>query len=362
MKNIFLKEMTDHLAYKQFDKCCEHPAFRKGALMPDAHGGYDAPIGSVIALKNWVVPSWVGYDIGCGMCAVQLDIKKEALHSLKALHSVLHEYVPCGEHAHATDRLFNLEINRDSEAIKLAFEKRKVEQQFGTLGSGNHFLELGLDSKERAWIVIHSGSRGFGHEVATYWMREQKEHDNIGFYLSSKKGQAYLHDLYICLRYALENRKTMIDQTILAIKTFYGIDVNMVEGTFINRNHNHMERAHDLCIHRKGATHAEKGMMGVIPANMKDGAFIVRGLGNPESLWSSSHGAGRLMSRTAAQKEIKLEDFIKEMKDIVGDVREDTLDEAPSAYKNIADVMAIQVENNILEIIDHIRPILNIKG
>lgn len=364
MKNIFLKEKTDDLAYEQFDKCCEHPAFRKGALMPDAHGGYDAPIGGVFALKDWVVPSWVGYDIGCGMCAINLGIKKENLsdYKLQELHTLIHKYVPCGDKMHGDEKLFDMKINRKSEAIRESFANRKVALQYGTLGNGNHFLELSTDTKGDVWVVIHSGSRGFGHGVGTYWLKKQKENANIGFYLHSKEGKQYVEDLETCLEYALGNRLTMLKQTIKAIEEVYSLTLNPIEETFINRNHNHMDISHDLCIHRKGATHAEDGMFGVIPANMRDGSFIIKGKGNEESLWSSSHGAGRKMSRTEANNTLSLDEFKEQMNGIVGDVSQSTLDEAPNAYKNIYDVMQVQVDNNMLEIVEHIKPFLNIKG
>lgn len=356
MINIFCDDMDD-LALQQWNECINHPAFRKGALMPDAHGGYDAPIGSVLALKDWVMPSWVGYDIGCGMCALPLAINRYELGDLQELHSKIHKAVPCGFSVHQAQTRLPLGINRSGEAIRQAFEKRKVAEQFGTLGGGNHFIELGEGNDGMIYIVIHSGSRGFGHEIATYWMKRQKEEtNNIGWYAHSKDGKQYIQDMNIALVYALNNRKRMIELVCEVLNT------KPIFGSMINRNHNHLDMAHGLYIHRKGATHSEKDMLGVIPANMRDGSYIVKGLGNPDSLWSSSHGAGRKMSRKVAKENITLEKFQSDMVGIVGDVKEKTIDEAPDAYKDINKVIKTQVDAGIIEVVDIVKPFLNVKG
>jgi len=360
MKNIYVKEM-DELTKEQWENCCNHPAFVKGALMPDAHGGYDAPIGAVIALKDWVVPSWVGYDIGCGMCAVPLGIKLDRIQKkLKEIHNKIHEYVPCGFGLHK-EPIHKIDIKK-SDATRQALNRRKVQQQLGTLGTGNHFLELDIDENNQVWIVIHSGSRGFGHEVATYWMKKQKEHGNLGFSTKSELGKQYIEDMEECLAYALLNRELMIEQAIKAINSVTGLNIQFNRDVMINRNHNHMDIAHGLCIHRKGATHSEKDMLGVIPGNMRDGSYIVKGLGNEDGLWSSSHGAGRKMSRRQAKKKLDINRFREQMQDIVGDVSKSTLDEAPDAYKNIDEIVQIQVDAGIIDVIHYLKSVLNVKG
>lgn len=173
------------------------------------------------------------------------------------------------------------------------------------------------------------------------------------FHIDSYEAKAYITDMNYCLEYALENRKQMIYKIVELLG-------NPKELEFINRNHNHAELKEGLWIHRKGATHAEKGMMGVIPGNMRDGSFIVKGKGNPDSLCSSSHGAGRVLSRVQAQKTLSLETFKNEMTQVIAKVDAETLDESPFAYKNIFDVMKLQ--KDLVEIVDYIKPLVNIKG
>ena len=181
----------------------------------------------------------------------------------------------------------------------------------------------------------------------------------FGFDVNSKNGRDYINDMNWCLEFALQNRKLMMYDAISAIESV-GV-IGEIEVMFINRNHNHAETKDGInWIHRKGATHAEKGMMGVIPGNMRDGSFIVRGLGNPESLCSSSHGAGRVMGRGKAKKVLDEELFQATMKGIVANVGASTLDESPMAYKDIFDVMDAQ--SDLVEVVAHIKPILNIKG
>lgn len=233
----------------------------------------------------------------------------------------------------------------------------------GTLGGGNHFIEIGKDENGFVWIITHSGSRGVGHGIAQHYMRLASPNGaasegHYGFHVDSTDGQNYINDLNICLDYALENRRILIDEVSKSICRH--ISGSYDKNTLINRNHNHAELKDGLWIHRKGATHAEKGMMGVIPGNMRDGSFIVEGKGNPESLYSSSHGAGRIMGRKEAKKTIKLEDFIETMKGITANKTEDLLDEAPMAYKNIFDVM--EQQQDLVEVKNHITPIINIKG
>ena len=354
--NVFC-DSQDEETQRQWADCLEHPALRAAALMPDAHGGYHAPIGSVIALKDWIVPSWVGYDIGCGMCAIKTRLSKAKLGDLTELHANIHKAVPVGFGLHNRTEL-PFDISRNTEAIRQAFEKRKVAQQFGTLGTGNHFIEVGIGLDNLVWIVLHSGSRGFGHEVATYWMdRQKKETTNMGWYAGSLEGKIYINDMKICLNYAYQNRLEMLKLIEkLLPENAYDWD------TLINRHHNHLDIAHGYYIHRKGATHAEKDMYGVIPGNMKDGSFITRGLGNEKALWSSSHGAGRTLSRTQAKELLSIEQFERDMAGIVGDVKPSTLDESPAAYKDINEVIEKQVKEEILVVVDQVKPLLNVKG
>jgi len=213
------------------------------------------------------------------------------------------------------------------------------------------------------WIIIHSGSRGVGHGCAEHYMKLASPNGKAsegfyGFDVNSKDGKNYINDMNWCLEFALQNRNLMIYDTLAIIE---GICTGGIGMTFINRNHNHAETKDGRnWIHRKGATHAEYGMLGVIPGNMRDGSFIVRGLGNHDSLCSSSHGAGRVMGRGKAKKVLDEEMFKTTMEGIVANVDQSTLDESPMAYKDIFDVMDAQSE--LVDIIAHIKPILNVKG
>jgi tRNA-splicing ligase RtcB len=367
-----------------------------GVLMPDAHAGYTLPIGAVIKSKEMIFPSYVGYDIGCGMCAVKLDMYKDNIDLIKLKDEIL-AHIPIGVKKHSKEVSYH---PKNHTEIAKKFYNKIGKYQLGTLGGGNHFIELAEGNDKRIWIVVHSGSRGFGKKIAEYYMRlatllsidtkkyeiefetknmEFKDHNpekfkiakqkfvlkmsekeiksklesHNGFKLNSIEAKDYILDMECALEFALDNRKAMID-TIVSLLNKPNID------TFINRNHNHAEIIDNYVIHRKGATHAEKDMLGVIPGNMRDGSFIVKGKGNSESLNSSSHGAGRVMSRSQARKNIDIVEFNHQMIGIVSNHNDKTIDEAPMAYKNIFDVMNLQ--SDLVEVIDYLKPILNIKG
>jgi tRNA-splicing ligase RtcB len=248
----------------------------------------------------------------------------------------------------------------DKEVYK--FIKNKSLSHLGTLGSGNHFLEI-CESGNETWIVVHSGSRGVGYKVAQKYMqkvakKEEGYEATFPIKISSKLGKEYLNVLNFGLEFALLNRKEMIYKTISVLEKV--LEKELKYEIWVNKNHNHAVPFGKNYIHRKGATPANKNERGVIPANMRDGSFLVEGLGNPKFLHSSSHGAGRLLSRTMAKKEISMSQFKKSMKGIVGTINEGTLDEAPAAYKNISKVMDAQKDS--VKIIKHLKPIINMKG
>ena len=344
-------EVLEKSAKEQFMNAMSLPFVVKGALMPDAHTGYDLPIGAVVATEGVVVPSWVGSDIGCGMSAIRLNVKRDAIaENAQRIYDTICNAVPTGFNCHNSPQ--DCDLVPDSAVASELFGQR-AKCQIGTLGGGNHFLEIGCDENDDGWIVVHSGSRGFGHAVATRYMK-------LGDWLESDsvEGLDYKNDLDFALRYALANREMMITRAVEAIDSVIGADADC--DSFINRNHNHAEFKDGLWIHRKGATHAEKGMMGVIPGNMRDGSFIVRGKGNPDSLCSSSHGAGRVLGRKAAKRTLSMNAFSDTMKGVVANVKESTLDESPFAYKNIFEVMKLQAD--LVDTVSLIRPLVNIKG
>lgn len=397
-------EYLEQGALDQFNSAMAEPYAVKGALMPDAHSGYSLPIGAAVAAKDHIVPAWVGYDIGCGMCAVPttFDVQQIRKYSDKIFDEI-YRTIPVGNKMNDTETSSKLNPNDLSNAGKIEFYNRGGFTALGTLGGGNHFIEIGADETNKVWIIIHSGSRGIGHGIAGHYMTvasvdktdyakkfdESEQAKNImkhnpakyeklkknfieknmkrlkgckpkeGHYplhVLSKEGKDYINDMNWALEFALENRLEMANRVVKAIQKFTKGEKNGL----INRNHNHADFRDGLWIHRKGATHAEKGMMGVIPGNMRDGSFIVEGKGNPDSLYSSSHGAGRVLSRSKAKDSVDLSKFEKTMKGIKAKVCESTKDESPFAYKNIFEVMRQQ--EDLVKVVAHVKPIINIKG
>jgi len=309
----------------------------------------------------------------CGVCAapIMANIKDIRENANKIQKQILLE-IPVGfqkhkkEVANASTFLKDKAIkNKLTHEMYHIYRKKQGNLQLGTLGQGNHFIEVGVDETERVWVIIHSGSRGIGHGCATHYMKlahpnNKAGEGHYGFDVNSFEGKNYIKDLDFCLDYALLNRKIMINLVVDAIEKC-GIKCYYNSQSLINRNHNHAEtKDGKKWIHRKGATHAEKDMLGVIPGNMRDGSFIVKGLGNPDSLCSSSHGAGRILGRKKAKESLDMEEFTQTMQGIVANVSKSTLDESPMAYKNIFEVMKLQ--KNLVEVINYVKPILNVKG
>lgn len=411
-------ELIDAIAQKQFEDVLNEPYVTRGALMPDAHAGYTMPIGGVCACKDVIVPQFVGFDIGCGMCAYKTNYTKaEVEEHATAIYDAIVETIPLGFSKHKNHQPFKYDLELTPFAASVL--NSTGLKQLGTLGGGNHFIEIGYGADRKAWIVIHSGSRGFGHKIATHYMiqaylqkntqedalqvrldeftarnKNFKSHNPKGFEkallkykhkqmlelnkkisvdnlegiwgldVDSALGQEYIMDQNFALHFALENRKLMIARIHDAMNEIMGGNYLFApedEERFINRNHNHADydKKSGEWIHRKGATHAEAGMRGVIPGNMRDGSFVVVGKGNAESLNSSSHGAGRVMSRKKARANVRLEDFEASMQGITGTVDKNTLDESPFAYKDIFEVMKLQ--EDLVEVVEHIKVLINVK-
>lgn len=356
-------EVVEAEAIEQFRAAMMLDTVVQGALMPDAHSGYTLPIGAVVAVKDYIYPSFVGYDIGCGMCAVPTTFKRDdvAKYAVGIFNSI-YSAVPIGFSHNQQDSVWDYSGLAHTPALAAIFAKNGL-RQLGSLGGGNHFIEIGYDEDDAIWIIIHSGSRGIGHAVATHYMKlasgdGKAREGHFGFAVNSTEGQNYIIDLNFCLAFALENRQQIVQRVVREMAHYCEGDADW--GWFINRNHNHAELKDGLWIHRKGATHAEAGMMGVIPGNMRDGSFVVEGKGNPAALWSSSHGAGRVLGRKAAQRSLSVEQFAETMRGVIAKVDAETLDESPFAYKDIFDVMRQQVD--MVKIRLHIRPLINIKG
>ena len=359
-------EHLESQAIDQFTGAMQQDSVIKGALMPDAHAGYTLPIGAVVAVEGMVYPSFVGYDIGCGMCAMKTTFRAADIRThAPAIFRRIYDALPVGFAHRKTPSEWDAYKRLEHTPHLKKLMANGGLKQLGTLGSGNHFVEVGEDETGAVWIVIHSGSRNIGHSVATHYLKAASPdgRPREGFYgllTTSAAGEDYIRDMAYCLAFAQENRRQIMHLVADAIAG--EVEGKLIVSSLINRTHNHAEKTGSLWIHRKGATHAEDGMPGVIPGNMRDGSFIVSGKGNPESLSSSSHGAGRVMGRKEAKKRIDLASFAADMKarGITAKVDRYTLDEAPGAYKDIHDVMAMQAD--LVDVLHHIRPIINIKG
>ena len=358
-------EVLEGKAWDQFCDAMKQDFVVRGALMPDAHAGYSLPIGAVVATDSFVVPAWVGYDIGCGMCALRTrhdanDVREHA----QDIFGQIYRSVPVGfDHNEKDVDWAQQPFPIYTSMLKNLFENGG-RKQLATLGGGNHFIEIGVDEEDQVWVVIHSGSRNIGHKTATHYMKlasgdGKAREGHFGFHSDSDLGIQYYADMSFCLEFALENRRQILGRVLNVLDHFAGHS-DAWAGELINRNHNHIDRRDGLWVHRKGATHAEKGMMGIIPGNMRDGSFIVEGKGNPDALWSSSHGAGRTMGRKVAKETLSLEEFQETMTGIQALVKPATLDESPMAYKDIFEVMRLQ--EPLVTVKAHVRPIINIKG
>lgn len=352
-------------ALDQYYTALKQPTTVQGALMADAHKGYTLPIGAVIATESTIFPSYVGFDIGCGMSALPLSCTKQDIqNNADEIFNGIYKRVPVGfKYNDRKQRWDDCEkhLSKATDNMQARFKSNGLNQ-VGSLGGGNHFIEVGEDGTD-TWIIIHSGSRGIGHKTATEYMKKASPNGRAsegfyGFDVDSQDGKDYIKDLAFCLEFALQNRRLMIEKVASVIaKHCKGV---ADWDRFVNRNHNHAELVGDRWIHRKGATHAEDGMMGVIPGNMRDGSFIVKGKGNPESMSSSSHGAGRVLGRKKAKEELDFDTFKATMSGVKAKVEQSTLDESPMAYKNIFEVMDLQ--KDLVEVVCHVKPMINIKG
>jgi len=360
--------------------------FRHAALMADAHLGYGVPIGAVIPTKGAIMPSAVGVDIGCGMIAAKTTLDASHLpDDLGAMLSSMEKNIPAGVgqgHAHEQkggDVLYFMDREPFTNVYGNADLMSKACSQMGTLGGGNHFVEVCLDEAETVWIVLHSGSRGIGNLIARRHIDDAKglmkkyfielpDPDLAYFVQGTEEFNAYLADLLWSQEYAFRNRQEMMTAAMNAFAGHLGEEGfnEFAVETTINCHHNYSEQENhfgeNVWVTRKGAIRAREGDLGVIPGSMGTSSFIVRGLGNPSSFMSASHGAGRAMSRTEARKTLSLESFTEAMGDrawLSGKAKA-LLDEHPDSYKDIHEVMARQAD--LVEVVTELKSILNYKG
>ncbi len=383
-------ETIEDEALQQAMNLAQHPVVERFvALMPDCHTGYGMPIGGVIAANNAVLPSAVGVDIGCGMIAVQTNLRAEELTEMplrRAIQENLKKRIPVGDGvAHQKQQEWEgFERYLDTNGSVCDFPNALDRRNLGTLGGGNHFVELQKSDEGFVWLMIHSGSRNLGQRVERHY-QEVAQKLNSAFHvrlpdpdlaflpMDIPEGQNYFRDMTFALEYALENRHRMMAVFKETLAEFFPAVEFLKE---INIHHNYAALETHLggtfYIHRKGATSAKEGEIGIIPGSMGTASYIVRGRGNPESFMSCSHGAGRKMSRIAACQRLTIAECDEAMKGIVferwskyrkyGKKLKDLYDlsEAPMAYKAIDDVIAAELD--LVEPIVHLKPLAVLKG
>ena len=352
------------------------------ALMPDVHAGKGSTIGSVIATKAAIIPAAVGVDIGCGMCAVKTSLMASDLpDTLKVIRSQIERDIPLGAGGmHMSNSNYYLENARAftdiPESVKVVNAKAldRATSQIGTLGSGNHFIEVCLDEDQHVWIMLHSGSRGLGNQVGTYYIEKAKEEMKRWFINLPDKDLAYLPEgskyfkdyveaVHWAQDYAFANRKYMLIRVIAALRRHIPKEF-MLMSEAVNCHHNYVSIENhfneNLYVTRKGAIRARTDDLGIIPGSMGQRSYIVRGLGNNESYCSCSHGAGRKMSRTAAKKMFSVEDLKAQTEGVECRKDEAVLDEIPGAYKDIDVVMNNQ--RDLVEVLHTLKQVLCVKG
>ena len=365
--------------------------FKHLAVMPDVHVGKGSTIGSVIPTKGAIIPAAVGVDIGCGMMAVRTSLMADDLpDNLLAIRSAIERAVPHGRTLGKGKRDVGAwqktptQVDAAWKMLQPDFQllvekyprlaKTNNHHHLGTLGTGNHFVELCLDELNRVWVMLHSGSRGVGNAIGTHFIQLAKQdmQQHLGHlpdqdlaYFS--EGSRYYEDYLVAVewaqRYAQVNREVMMNHTLAALAQVLNQPFTSVQEA-VNCHHNYVQQethfAEQILVTRKGAVSAQKGQLGIIPGSMGAKSFIVRGLGNAESFCSCSHGAGRVMSRTQAKKLVSLAQHQQATAHV--ECRKDlgVLDETPAAYKDIDAVMAAQAD--LVEIVHTLRQIVCVKG
>ncbi|MCL2098764.1 MAG: RtcB family protein [Bacteroidales bacterium] len=355
-------------------------AFKQVCLMPDTHEGYGMPIGGVLATKGVIIPNAVGVDIGCGMCAVKTNIKAKNLRAeqLKQIMAGIRELVPLGfdHHKKRQDESLMPQGYNIDEMTVVKRQYAAALKQIGTLGGGNHFIELQRCDEGYLWLMVHSGSRNIGKQVADYYNNMAKRLNELWFsavnpkadlaFLPFKTDEAhqYYQEMKYCTAFALANRQLMMERIRQVVSEML---TDVEYEPVINIAHNYAAWEHhfgeNVVVHRKGATSAKDGEIGIIPGSQGAKSYIVEGLGNPESFMSCSHGAGRTMSRSAAIKTLDLEAEQRKLEalGIIHSIRSKSdLEEASSAYKDISQVMAFQ--SDLVKIKVELSPLAVIKG
>lgn len=354
------------------------------AVMPDVHAGIGSTVGTVIATRKAVLPAAVGVDIGCGMCAVRTSLKASDLpDNLAPVRHQIERDVPVGFNAYkresdiqtnwSTFMQLVLDWGNLIKDTKFTADFGTTSKQLGTLGGGNHFIEICLDENQDVWIMLHSGSRGTGNQIGRYFIDRAKElcerwhvdlpHQDLAYLPQGDKVfDEYIQAVTWAQEYAKANRAVMLERVCSAlgrtVKSFY------TEQEAVNCHHNYvaLENHHNenLYVTRKGAISAREGQLGIIPGSMGQRSYIVRGKGNMQSYCSCSHGAGRVMSRTQAKKHFTLADLVAQTQGVECRKDEGVIDEIPGAYKDIDQVMANQTD--LVEVEHTLKQVLCVKG
>lgn len=348
-------------------------AYRQVALMPDVHTGYGMPIGGVLATEETIIPYAVGLDIGCGMHAALTPYHTDdfSTERLKSVLSKIRTAIPQGFDWHRQAQRGEILDRMPLHLPLFQQQERRVRRQLGTLGGGNHFIELQKDEKNRLWVMVHSGSRNIGKQTAEHFHKKAKDScrqmradlptSELSFLpINSQTGQDYTAAMNWCMDFALENRQRMMN-VVLDILQASPLDELDVHHNYATREE-HFGR--QVWVHRKGATRAGEGERGIIPGSMGSPSYVVRGMGNPESFLSCSHGAGRRMGRREARRKIAVHEVLEDMKNrgveiSTGNLRE-LPEEASQAYKDIDRVMREQAD--LVEIQTKLSPLGVIKG
>jgi tRNA-splicing ligase RtcB len=382
-----IKLWTDDIekgAYRQILNLSLHPYARKHiAMMPDCHEGFGMPIGGVMATSGVVIPNAVGVDIGCGMSAVRTSLSGIGTVDLKHLMSGIRTVVPLGFKHHGRsqgDHRMPDPLILGFDPMELPVVSKEYEsalRQVGTLGGGNHFIEIQKGNDGFIWIMIHSGSRNIGKQVADHYNRKaidlnREAGDEYGLKtelawlrIDSETGSDYMKEMQYCIMFGMCNRFLMMERIVQLFENHFGHSFKCDEPINIAHNYASVENhfGEDLIIHRKGATKASKGLKGIIPGSQGTRSFIVEGKGNPDSFESCSHGAGRVMGRNQAIRTLDLQEEIEKLDklNILHSIRRQSdLDEAPSAYKNINEVMSLQTD--LVDVLVNLSPLAVIKG
>lgn len=385
INNCPVKLWTDFVeesAMRQIENLTTLPfLFHHLAIMPDVHAGMGMPIGGVLACKDTVIPNAVGVDIGCGMCAVKTNKKVSEIPIeviRKNIMKGIRQQIPLGKGHHKQQQEEKyLPIGHDIDKMEVVkVRQAAIRYEVGTLGGGNHFIELQKDEDDNLWIMIHSGSRNLGNRVGEHynkiaqrlnarWHSVVSPEIRLAFLpIGTKEFDAYWSEMKYCVDFALCNRSLMMQRIQeVIVDALPGIEFEPM----INIAHNYAEVEHhfgeDVIVHRKGATLAKEGVVGIIPGSQGTASYIVEGLGNPDSFYSCSHGAGRVLSRTAAINKLDIEAEVKQLeaKGIIHAIRsQKDMQEATGAYKDIESVIAQELD--LVKIKTRLLPVAVIKG